>query len=57
VLVGAAFFWFFSWPFKKRTPPRWLPFQNQRAEGTKKVFLYFSWRTWDKTRRLLAFEA
>jgi hypothetical protein len=39
VFRGAAFFWFFSWPFKKRTPPRWLPLQNQCAEGTKKVFL------------------
>ncbi|AMC35184.1 hypothetical protein VN23_11455 [Janthinobacterium sp. B9-8] len=39
VLVGAAFFSFVSWPFKKGSPPRWLPLQNQCAEGTKKVFL------------------
>ncbi|MBY0443755.1 MAG: hypothetical protein K2Q15_00910, partial [Burkholderiales bacterium] len=39
VFRGAAFFGFVSWPFKKGRPPRWLPLQNQRAEGTKKVFL------------------
>ncbi|MBY0445000.1 MAG: hypothetical protein K2Q15_07315, partial [Burkholderiales bacterium] len=38
VLVGAAFFCFVSWPFKKGRPLRWLQLQNQRAEGTKKVF-------------------
>ncbi|MBY0445281.1 MAG: hypothetical protein K2Q15_08755, partial [Burkholderiales bacterium] len=38
VFRGAAFFGFVSWPFKKGRPPRWQPLQNQRAEGTKKVF-------------------
>ncbi|QBC42755.1 hypothetical protein C1H71_03775 [Iodobacter fluviatilis] len=39
MLFGAAFFGFVSWPFKKGRPLRWLPLQNQCAEGTKKVFL------------------
>ncbi|PHV01897.1 hypothetical protein CSQ88_09805 [Iodobacter sp. BJB302] len=37
VFRGVAFFWFFSWRSKKRTPPRGHPLQNQRAEGTKKT--------------------
>ncbi|QBC44393.1 hypothetical protein C1H71_13210 [Iodobacter fluviatilis] len=51
-LVGAAFFGFVSWPFKKGRPPRWLPLQNQRAEGTQKVLLILLSTHWMKPAEL-----